>query len=485
MYPLAHVHKLRTAVPAATVAPPRRRLVWVAGAALLITLTLFSSEDLTSQQVACAGLLLTIAIGAYLNWATNRIIRAPIWPLFCAVHFIYYGLAIFSADRISPSRYDQGASMAESTLTRAMLVGVLGLLAVWLGRKAATHLPFYGGIRLRILGMRPHTPFRIYVLLLLGTACNLLGVPLGESALRNIGIVVLLTIPLAAFLWLILASTVRGMSKMDLALASAFFLTRMLSAARGGVSLTTLVVPPLLVGLALVSANRRLPWAILGIAGLLFLFLQPSKGMVREEARLSGGQGGSGMGILLRWIDLAASGWTDALSGKTPLNSQFGAVASRSSLLTLTGVVLEKTPDLVPFQNGSMYPLLLQNMIPRILWSNKPTANEANRFFQVKYGLTDEQDLSDVSIACGFEAEGYMNFGWFGVIAAGLFVGIALKYYECTFFSRNCSFAATALGLSLLPGFLSIESQLVGYLGGILQVVAAATIIFWDTRFQD
>jgi len=150
----------------------------------------------------------------------------------------------------------------------------------------------------------------------------------------------------------------------------------------------------------------------------------------------------------------------------------------------MTGVVLEKTPDLVPFQNGSMYPLLLQNMIPRIMWPSKPTMNEANRFFQVKYGLTEEEDLSNVSIACGFEAEGYMNFGWFGVIAAGLFVGIVLKCYECTFFSRHCNLAATALGLSLLPGFLSIESQSVAYLGGILQIVAAAAIIFWDDPIQ-
>lgn len=481
MYSLAQVNELPAAVPSGRVAPPRRGLVWVAGAALLITLTLVSSEAITQGQVACAGLILIIAIGAYLNWAANRTTRAPIWPLFCGVHFIYYGLAIFSADRVSPSKYDHGASLAESTLTKAMLVGVVGLLAVWLGRKAATHLPSQGGIRLRLLDIRPYTPFRIYLLLVLGTAGNVFVNRFFGGALFNVGVILLDTIPLAAFLWLILAATVRGMSKVDLALLSVFFLSRMLSAA-GGVSLTTIVVPPLLVGLAIVSANRRLPWAILGLAALLFLFLQPSKGTVRAEAARAEGQGGSAAGLLLRWVELAASGWADALSGKTPLDSQFSGAASRSSLLTMTGVVLEKTPDVVPFQNGSMYPLLLQNIIPRIMWPSKPTMNEANRFFQVKYGLTEEEDLSSVSMACGFEAEGYMNFGWFGVIAVGLFVGIAFKFYECTFFARNCSLAATALGLSLLPGFLSIESQLVGYLGGILQVVAAAAIIFCDSQ---
>src|SRR5207237_812929 len=117
------------------VAPSRWGLVCVTGAALLITLTLASNEVITRGQVACAGLLLIIAMSAYLDWATNRTTRAPIWPLFCGVHFIYYGLAIFSADRVSPSIYDKGASLEGSTLTGAMLVGVLGLLAIWLGRK--------------------------------------------------------------------------------------------------------------------------------------------------------------------------------------------------------------------------------------------------------------------------------------------------------------------------------------------------------------
>jgi hypothetical protein len=185
-----------------------------------------------------------------------------------------------------------------------------------------------------------------------------------------------------------------------------------------------------------------------------------------------------GASILLKWTELAASGWADALSGKAPLDTQFSAAASRSSLLTMTAVVLDKTPDLVPFQNGRMYPQLVQNMIPRIIWPNKPTANAANRFFQVSYGLTEEDGLEDVSMACGFEAEGYMNFGWLGVVGVGLCVGIAFKAYECTCFSLDRSLAATALGLALLPGFLSIESQLVTYLGGLLQVVVAVVVVF-------
>ena len=87
-----------------------------------------------------------------------------------------------------------------------------------------------------------------------------------------------------------------------------------------------------------------------------------------------------------------------------------------------------------------------------------------------------------VSIACGFEAEGYMNFGWVGVLAVGLLVGFALGIYEIAFFSVGSSLTAVAVGLALLPGFLTIESQLVQYLGGILQLAFAAAIVFHQAK---
>jgi hypothetical protein len=113
-----------------------------------------------------------------------------------------------------------------------------------------------------------------------------------------------------------------------------------------------------------------------------------------------------------------------------------------------------------------------------VLWPGKPSANLANQFFQVEYGLTEKQRLSSVSIACGFEAEGYMNFGWAGIVLVGLLVGFVLGIYELAFFSARSSMTVIAVGLAMLHGFLTIESQLVVYLGGILQLALAAAIVF-------
>jgi len=61
-------------------------------------------------------------------------------------------------------------------------------------------------------------------------------------------------------------------------------------------------------------------------------------------------------------------------------------------------------------------------------------------------------------------------------------VGFVLGVYELAFFSAGSSLTTIAVGLAMLPGFLTIESQLVQYLGGILQHVFAAAIVFHQAK---
>jgi hypothetical protein len=41
---------------------------------------------------------------------------------------------------------------------------------------------------------------------------------------------------------------------------------------------------------------------------------------------------------------------------------------------------------------------------------------------------------------------------------------------------------AIAVGLTMLPGFLTIESQLIQYLGGLLQLAFVAVIVFHQAK---
>jgi hypothetical protein len=68
--------------------------------------------------------------------------------------------------------------------------------------------------------------------------------------------------------------------------------------------------------------------------------------------------------------------------------------------------------------------------------------------------------------------------------ADGLLVGFAFGIYEIVFLSAGSSLATIAVVLAVLPGFLTIESQLVQYLGRVLQFAFAAAIVFHQTKGQ-
>jgi hypothetical protein len=457
---------------------------WFGGSVLFLALSALSKQMLSTSEIIYSGLLLSISIVAYLSWRKGNHISVPVWAMVCVAHFIFYGLPIFGALRKSPSAFDHGNDLPDSAISAAMLVGVVGLSSIAIGRTFALQLTGRRTIRFSFLRMTPQTPLRIQVLLSLGIIINVFGIPFYGTPIWNISVIAFNSLPLAAFLWLIVGRGVRGLSAVDLCLSVAFLLTRLFSGARFNASLGTIVVPLYLIGLGALAAKKRLPWRMIALVTCIVLFLQPSKSTIRQEIS-HGALDDSFTQSMVRWVQVAASGWEDVFSGRKPLDEQLAPTESRSSLLTMTGVILERTPERVPFQLGSYYPLLIKNLIPRVLWPEKPSVNVANQFFQVKYGLTDREHLSSVSIACGFEAEGYMNFRWYGVIGIGVLVGIVLGVYETASFGAGAGRTAIAIGLALLPGFLTIESQLVQYLGGILQFALAAAIVFHQPRAKE
>jgi hypothetical protein len=458
-------------------APASRHLLWLASAVLLVMLWTISSQNVTLSEFVYAGVLLALTIQAYISWTRAGTTRIPVWAFVCAAHFVFYGVAIFGALRQSPSAFDHGNDLPDSVLATAMLVGIVGLSSMGAGRMAAMHLFERKIFRLSFLEASAGTPARIQTLLLFGIVVNLLGVPFFGTVVWNISVVVFSALPLAAFVWLVLVRRLRRLSQLDYLLAASFLVTRVISGAKFNASLATVVVPLLLMGVADMCVKRKIPWPTITVVVCFILFLQPGKGTIRHE--MSRGDVGLGMmDAAARWVDVSISGWEDVFAGRASLDEQLSTTSSRSSLLTMTGLILEKTPNTVPYQLGTSYPLLIKNLIPRVLWPDKPSVNLANQFFQVEYGLTGARDLGSVSIACGFEAEGYMNFGWAGILAVGVVVGFAFGIYELAFFSVGSALSAIAVGLALLPGFLTIESQLVQYLGGILQLAFAAAVVF-------
>jgi hypothetical protein len=104
--------------------------------------------------------------------------------------------------------------------------------------------------------------------------------------------------------------------------------------------------------------------------------------------------------------------------------------------------------------------------------------NDANRFYQVAYGITDERNLEGVSIAVGVLTESYINFGWLGGLLVMVPLGIFFDFFQHTFLSERSGYVFNAIGLALMPLFMSIESQMAQYLGGLVQAIVLIIIIF-------
>src|SRR5205823_6560713 len=137
-----------------------------------------------------------------------------------------------------------------------------------------------------------------------------------------------------------------------------------------------------LYGAVVMLERRRIPWLAVSVAALLILFLQVGKNQFRTvywgeraDATLSERVG--------FWLGESASRWDSALQGDRGYTPQILAAQTlqRLSLLPQVAHVVELTPSQVPFQEGATYQYLGVTFIPRFLWPDKPSVNEANRFY--------------------------------------------------------------------------------------------------------
>ncbi len=189
------------------------------------------------------------------------------------------------------------------------------------------------------------------------------------------------------------------------------------------------------------------------------------------------------------WVSTSLEKWQSALADPSgdDLRGLLNKSVSRVSLLTQSANVLEQTPEVVPYQNGQLYSYLFISFIPRFVWPDKPSVSEANRFYQIAYGVTAEEDIETVSIGVGVLTEGFINFGWLGVIGIMFLLGIFFDFYQRAFLSKSSGVLMSSLGIALLPQMLGIESQMAAYLGGIVQQVIFSLmvllpIIRWQKR---
>jgi hypothetical protein len=287
------------------------------------------------------------------------------------------------------------------------------------------------------------------------------------------------TIPLVAFLILFHLYLTGRASQIDKILLGVYFFGFFVVGVSSGWlgAIVFFVLGCLIVYL---REKRRVPWLVLVPILFYIVFFQAGKAEFRSQ-NWYGDSGASGQVEKVgEWVSLSLKAWQDALDDPTGQKCAqlLTNVIMRTSLLTQTANVVEQTPSITPYQMGSSYAYLAAMWVPRVLWPGKPTASEANQFYQVAYGLTTPDNLDNVSLASGAMTEGYINFGWWGVALVMYGIGLLFNWVQKIFLVRQSGWLFGAIGVMLLLNFIIIEAQLAMYVGGVVQRTLLMIVVF-------
>lgn len=448
---------------------------------LLVTLFLWLTRaiDITLWQGVIAFLLLYMPWQSFLKWSKSDRSELPLFSLIAFMFWLYYALALFWGEARGSSFSLISNDISEESVSKTMLMVLVGVMSLGIGMKSRIG-------QILVPQENPDISLkstqRIYFRFILigGTLGGMYeSVPyMFGAGGRQIITILLTVIPTAAFA-VLFRSYLRGeSSRFDKILIVLCACARLLIGLSSG-WLGTMVIFLIVCIAIYIHERRRIPrWALVLVFGYI-LFLQPGKVDMRQRYWSEDVQE-SKVERISFWVNASIDKWGEAISdpsGERVKDLGYQSL-SRTSLLAQTANVVQLTPSTVPYQYGKLYSYMLVTLIPRFIWPDKPSFNEANQFYQVAYGLTQKEELSSVSMAVGFLAEGYISFGWVGVILIMYLMGIFFNFFQKMFLSHTSGLLFSGIGVALLPQFLTIESQLAQYLGGITQEILLAILVF-------
>ena len=288
-------------------------------------------------------------------------------------------------------------------------------------------------------------------------------------------------VPSVAFV-ILLRSYLRGRAiGADRVLLAGYFLVTLVVGLSSG-WLGTFVGLGIICVAAYVFEKRKFPVTAMLVVLPVVLFLQPGKAKFRERYWQGGPSESYSESYAERigfWVEASSRAWGRALTdvsgeGLRKLSSD---TLTRLFLLQQTGNVIEMTPARVPYQDGRLYSYVLVTFIPRFIWPEKPSISEANKWYQVSYHLTLPANLESVGIAVGSVTESYIDFGWFGPLPVMVSLGLILGVFQRIFLRTSSGLLLGSIGVALLPGLLSVESQMAVYVAGLVQQILFALIV--------
>jgi len=179
------------------------------------------------------------------------------------------------------------------------------------------------------------------------------------------------------------------------------------------------------------SAKKQIPWVAVSISILTISILHLGKPAMREKYwNLSSGRATQDYRLSIEEIPSFFSEWLNyglqmERMGKNT-NVEKHSSLDRAALFPMVCLAVDRIPREKNFLMGTSYTSIPVLFIPRTFWPEKPSALSANDELMIHLGLVNPDNIT-VNIAFGLPAEAYINFGFIGVGALGLFLGILYK----------------------------------------------------------
>ena len=168
---------------------------------------------------------------------------------------------------------------------------------------------------------------------------------------------------------------------------------------------------------------------------------------------------------------IAAPGkyWVTGVSSGDGVYDKF--FGRQSEVASAPGLVLMLAPSVVPFEGLQQFLMIPANLIPRAFWPDKPSLSRGVWFSVAFHGL-DENTTS--SAAMTLFSEGYLFFGWTGVVLAMAIAGVMLAVVRRSLDNPRLA----VVYLALLPTILEIEPEFSSYVTTLVQRSLVFVVVF-------
>ncbi|OLE51009.1 MAG: hypothetical protein AUG51_24890 [Acidobacteria bacterium 13_1_20CM_3_53_8] len=446
---------------------------------------ILSQYDYSAMQVFLAMILLGLCLYPLYRYIRKREVGVPVLPLLCIAYAAQFVIPIFTREAIMALAYDD-AYLDSNDVIVALAMTIIGILVMQMAyhlmrkKRISNALP---AVSLP-LNVNRSILYCFSIFLLLQILRSIQTFLWEKSELQFSAIIGLLQnqalVAIGILGWIVY--TGRGGKWLKLILYLMLIITVIRNATT--TMLESVLVPITVLLIAKWIYSRRVP--ILGFAfiGVLIVFLSPVKSDIRRSVSENESATDSSVTIRsLQWIEQATDYWVSALTEQHNFLESASDTTSRTDLIHQFTYIYASTPSRVPYQYGESYKYFAVALIPRALWPGKPEANNANNFYAINYGVSTEQVLESTTFGVTLIGEGYMNFGFFGVLLVMFMQGAILSLLEQIFAGPKAGAGGWAIFIASFVFFLNgIGSSAEVMFGAILQNLIFSSILLWWVR---